>query len=119
MINFDDARKEYIKKHNPNCPQIPDHPCRILIIGGSGSGKANLLFNLINQQPDILHTIMKIPNKRKIQRIAFNHSSAIDFKDFMNLYKTCSGKPYSYLVVDSALASDNRSLFRKNLFLKK
>ena len=41
------------KKHNPNWPQIPDHPHRILIIGGSGSGNTNSFFNLINQQPDI------------------------------------------------------------------
>ena len=53
MINFDDVVRENIKEHNPNWLQIPDHPYRILIIGGSGSGKANLLFNLINQQPDI------------------------------------------------------------------
>ena len=42
------------------------------------------------------YVIMKIPNKRKIQQIAFNHSSDIDFKDSMNLYKRCIGKPISY-----------------------
>ena len=42
-----------IKKHNPSWPYIPDHPYRILIIGGSGSGKTNALLNLINNQPDI------------------------------------------------------------------
>ena len=52
MIYFDDVIKENIKEHNPNWQQIPDHPYRILIIGGSGSGKTNSLFNLINQQPD-------------------------------------------------------------------
>ena len=41
------------KEHNPNWPEIPEHPCIILIVGGSGSRKANSLFNLINQQPDI------------------------------------------------------------------
>ena len=35
MINFDDAVKENIKEDNPNWPQIPDHPYRILITGGS------------------------------------------------------------------------------------
>ena len=39
--------------HNLNWPYIPDHPYRILIIGGSGSGKRNTLLNLINNQPDI------------------------------------------------------------------
>ena len=42
-----------IKENNPNWPYIPDHPYRILIIGGSGTGKANALLNLINNQPDI------------------------------------------------------------------
>ena len=41
------------KKVNPNWPQIRDHTYRILILGGSGYGKTNSLFNLINQQSDI------------------------------------------------------------------
>ena len=53
MINFDDYANENKTKHNPNWPYIPDHRYRILIIGGSGSGKTNALFNLINNQPDI------------------------------------------------------------------
>ena len=53
MINFDNVTKENIKEHNPNWPQIPDHPCRILIVGGSRSGKVNMLLNIINYQPDI------------------------------------------------------------------
>ena len=53
MTNFDDVIKEETKEHNPNWPEIPDHPYRILIIGSSGSGKTNSLFNLINQRPDI------------------------------------------------------------------
>ena len=58
---------------------------------------------------------MKIPNKRELQQIAFNHSSDIDFQDFMNHYKNCTAKPYYFLVIDTALASDNSSRFRKNL----
>ena len=41
------------KKTYPNWLQIPDHPYRLLIIGGSGSGKTNSLFNLISHQLDI------------------------------------------------------------------
>ena len=47
--------------------------------------------------------------------IAFNHSSDIDFKDLMNLYKKCTATPYTFLVTDTTLASDNSSRFRKNL----
>ena len=55
MFNFDDAVKENIKEHNPNWPDIPDHQYRILIIGGSGSGKTNSLFNLINQKKKFIY----------------------------------------------------------------
>ena len=55
--------------------------------------------------------IMKIPNKQELQQIAFNHSSDTDFKDFMNLYKKCAEKPYSFLVIGATLASDNPSHF--------
>ena len=58
---------------------------------------------------------MKIPNKRELQQLTFNHSSDIDFRDFMSLYKKCTTKPYSFLVIDAALASDNHLRFRKNL----
>ena len=44
---------------------------------------------------------MKIPNKRKPQQVAFNHSSHIDFRDFINLYKKCTTKPYYFLVIDA------------------
>ena len=55
------------------------------------------------------------PNKRKLQQIAFNHSSDIDFKAFINFYKKCTAKPYSFLVIKATLASDNLLRFRKNL----
>ena len=228
MINFDDAIKENIRQHNPNWPQILDHPYRILIIAGYRSGKTNSLLNLINHQPDIdkfclyvkdlneakyhflikkrevvgtkhfddskafieysndmndiyknikeynpnkkrkilivfddmiadmlsnkklnptvtelfirvrklnislvfitqlyfsvpkniklnstHYFIIKIPNNRELQQIAFNHSSYIDFKDFMNLYKKRTEKPYSFLVIDATLASDNLLHIRK------
>ena len=58
---------------------------------------------------------MKLPSKRELQQIAFSNSSDIDFQDFMNLYKKCTAKPYSFLVIDATLASDNSLRFRKNL----
>ena len=230
MINFDDYVNENKTEHNKNWPYIPDHPYRILIIGGSGSGKTNLLLNLIENQPDIdkiylyakdpyeakyqylikirekvsidhhndprtyieysndihdayktideynpnkdnknlivfdmiadiinntnlnsivtelsirgrklnislvfitqsyfkvpkdvrLNTshffIAKIPNKRELQQIAINHSSDIRTKDFTNIYKECTAEPYSFLVNDTTLASNNPLRFRKNLF---
>ena len=230
MINFDDYINENIIEHNSKWPYIPDHSYRILIIGGSGSKKTNVLLNLIKNQPDIdkiylyakdpyekkyqylinkrekvglnhfndpkafmeysndlqdvqkniedynpikkrkilivfdnmiadmisnnklnpivtelfirgrklnisivfttqsyfkvpkgvrLNSthffIMKIPNKRELQQIALNHSSHIDFKDFMNIYKKCTAKLYSFLVNDTTLPSDDPLRFRKNL----
>ena len=53
MIKFDDIVSENKTKDNKNWPYIPDHPYRILIIGGLGSGKANVSINLINEQNDI------------------------------------------------------------------
>ena len=230
MINFDEYINENKIEHNSKWPYIPDHPYRILIIGGSGSGKTNALLNLINNQPDVdkiyfyakdlyeakyqylinkrekvgldhfddpkafieysndiqdvckniedynprknrkvlivfddmiadminkkklnpiatelfirgrkinmsiflisksyfkmpkdvrLNSthffIIKIPNKRELQQIALNHSSDINFKDFMNIYKTCTAEPYSFLVNETTLPSDDPLRFRKNL----
>ena len=53
MINLDSITNENNTKHNQKWPYIPDHPCRILIIRGSGSGKTNTLLNLINEKHDI------------------------------------------------------------------
>ena len=50
MINFDDYVNENKTVHNKNWPYIPDHPYRILITGGSGTGKTKTLINLINKQ---------------------------------------------------------------------
>ena len=58
---------------------------------------------------------MKISNEEELQKITFNHSSDIDSKDFMNLYKHFTAKPYSLLVIDTTLASDNRTRFRNNI----
>ena len=230
MINFDDYTNENKIEQNSKWPHIPDHPYRIHIVVGSGSGKTNALLNLINNQPDIdkiylyakdpyeakyqylinkrekvgldhfkdpkafmeysndmqdvyknledynprkkrkilivfdemiadminnkkfnllvtelfirgrtlnisivsitqlyfkvpkdvrLNSthflIMKIPNKRELQQIALNHSSDIDFKDFIKIYKKCTAEPYSFLINDAFLPSDDLLRFRKNL----
>ena len=53
MINCDNYTNENKTEHNWKWPYIPDHPYRILIVGGSGSGKTNRSLNLINNQPHI------------------------------------------------------------------
>ena len=58
--------------------------------------------------------IIKIPNKRGLPQIALNHSSDIDFKDFMNIYKKYTKEPYSFLVNDTTLPSDDPLRFRRN-----
>ena len=59
--------------------------------------------------------IMKIPNKRELQQIALNYLSVIDFKDFMKIYKKCTTEPYSFLVNDTTVPSDDPLRFKKNL----
>ena len=54
--------------------------------------------------------------KRELQQIALNHSSDIDFKDFVKIYKKCTAEPYSFLVNDTNLSSDSPLRFRKNIF---
>ena len=53
MFNFDYIIKQRTKEHNPKWQEISNHPYQMLIIGGSGSGKTNVLLNLINNEPDI------------------------------------------------------------------
>ena len=228
MINFDEYTNENKTEHNSNWRYIPDHPYRAVVVGGLGSEKTNLLFNLLNNQPDIgkiylyakdpyeakyqylinkrekvglnhfkdpkafieysndmqdvyknienpgkkcktliafddmivdminnnklnpvvtelfirsrklnisivfitqsyfkvpkdvrLNSthffIMKIPNKRERQQINLNRWSDIDFKDLMKIYKKCTSEPYSFLVNDTTLPSDDPLRFRKNL----
>ena len=69
MINSDDYANENKIQHNKKWPYIPEHPYRILIIGGSGSGKTNPLLNLISNQPDIdkIYLHSKDPYESKYQ----------------------------------------------------
>ena len=102
MINFDDCANENIVEHNSTWPYIPDHPCRILIIGGSGSGKTNALLNLINNQPDIdkIYLYAKDPYEKKDpylinkrEKVGLNHfndpKAFIEYSNYMqDVYKT-------------------------------
>ena len=232
MINFNNYTNENKTEHNKNWPYTPDHLYRKLIILASGSGKANALLNLIENQPNIdkiylyakdlyeakyqylinirekvgiddsddskafieysndMHDVyknidkyninkkrnilivfddmivdminnknlnsivaelfirgrksnislvfitysyskvpkdvrlntnhffnVKIPNKRELLQIALNHLSDIRIKDFIKIHKKCTTEPYSFVVNDTTLASDNLLRFRK-LFLK-
>ena len=59
--------------------------------------------------------IMKILNKRELQQIAINHSSDINTKDFIKIYRKRTDKLYSFLVIDTTLSSDDPLRFRKNV----
>ena len=91
-------------EHNKNWSYTSDHPYRVLIIGGSGSGKKNVLLNLIENQPDIdkIYLCAKDPYEVK-------------FKYLINK-RECTGEPYSFLVKDTTLATNNSLRFRKNIF---
>ena len=69
MINFDNFTNENKTEHNSKWQYILDHPFKILIVGGSGSGKSNALLNLINNQPDIdkIYLYAKDPYEAKYQ----------------------------------------------------
>ena len=86
MINFDDYTNENNTQHNPKWPYIPDHPYQILIIGGSGFGKINVLLNLINNQPDIdkMYLYAKDPYEAKYQ-LLINKREIIRLKHFNDL----------------------------------
>ena len=78
MFNFDYITKENIKEHNPNWPEIPVHVYRILIAGGSGSGRTSALLNLINNEPDIdeSYLYVKDPSKAKYKLLINKRESA-------------------------------------------
>ena len=83
MINFDEYTNENKRKHDPNWPHIPDHLYRVLIIGGSGSGKTNTLLNLINNQANIdkIYLYAKNPYEHKYQFL-INKRESIGLKHF-------------------------------------
>ena len=61
------------------------------------------------------YLIMKINNKRELKNTAINHSADIDYKDFLNIYRECTRKPFNFLTIDTTLPASNPSRFRKNL----
>ena len=83
MINFDDYANENKTQHNSQWPYILDHPYRILITGGSGSGKTNALLNLINNQPDIdkIYLYVRDPYENKYLFL-INKRESIGLKHF-------------------------------------
>ena len=83
MINFDEYTNENKKEHNLNWPYTPDHTYRILIIGGSGTGKTNALLNLINNQQDIdkPYLYAKDPYEDKYQYL-INKRESVGLKHF-------------------------------------
>ena len=95
MFNLDDITNENNKEHNEKSPYIPDHPYRILIVGGSGSAKTNTWHNLIKEQDDIdkLYLYAKDLSQTKYQfliekheNVGFRHLN--DTKTFLEYSKT-------------------------------
>ena len=83
MINFDDYVNKNKTEHNKNWPYIPDHPYRISIIGGSRSGKTNVLQNLIGNQPDIdkIYLYPNDPHEAKYQYL-INKRESVSINHF-------------------------------------
>ena len=124
MINFDECANESKTEHNSKWPYTPDHPYRILIIGGSRSGKTNALLNLINNQPNIdkIYLYTKDPYEAKYQylmnkreKVGLNHFN--DPKAFMehsndmqDVYKNIEdynlGKKRKVLIVFDDMIAD-------------
>ena len=62
------------------------------------------------------YLIMEINNKIVLQNIAINHSTDIDYKDLMKIYRECTREPFNFLKIDTALPASNPLRFRKYLF---
>ena len=62
------------------------------------------------------YLIMKINNEKELQNIADNHSTDIDYQDFIKIYRVCTKEPYNFLTIDTTLPASDPLRFRKNLF---
>ena len=62
------------------------------------------------------YLIMKINNRKELQKITINHSADIDYHDFMETYRECTREPYNFLAIDTTLPASNPLRFRKRFF---
>ena len=93
MINLDNIVNDNNKEHNEKWPYIPDHPYRILIIGGSGSGKTNTLIHLINEQRDIdkIYLYVKDLSEPKYEYLTRNReNTGINYLNDSKAFIECS-----------------------------
>ena len=100
MINLDSVTNENNKEHNEKWSYIPDHPYRIMIIGGSGSGKANILLNLINEQSDIDKIYLHANNlsEPKYEHLIKKRKNAgIKHLSYSNVLVECSDKWMTFM----------------------
>ena len=100
----DVIKKKHKRNHNPNWPQILHHPNRILIIGGSGPGKTNSLFNLTSQQPEIhkIYLCAKVPYEAKINFLVNKRESTglKHFNDYIAFLISLKGIQLSKMLSD-------------------
>ena len=143
MINLDSITNENNKEHNEKWPYIPDHPYRVLIIGGSGSGKTNALLNLINEQNDIdkiylyardlsepkYEYLIKKREDAGIKHlnnpnafiecsntmdVVYENINDIDYQHFRKIYGECTKEPFYFLRIDHTLPASDPLRLRKN-----
>ena len=133
MINLDSITNENNKEHNEKWPYIPDHPYRIIIIGGFVSSKTNALINLINEQSDLSEPKYKYLIKKReeagIKHLnnpnafiecsntmddVYENINDIDYQHFRKIYRECTKEPFNFLRIDYTLPASDPLRFRKN-----
>ena len=133
MINLDSITNKNNKEHNEKWPYIPDHPYRIIIIGGFGSSKTNALINLINEQSDLSEPKYKYLIKKReeagIKHLnnpnaliecsntmddVYENINDIDYQHFRKIYRECTKEPFNFLRIDYTLPASDPLRFRKN-----